>query len=639
MTTSKEELEQTLALLQTEQEEDREQYKQLVLEKPLNERKTLGISWYPLVIRESFYGFGERLILEVERTSNTDIPHHFQSGRVASLFSNYYDEGKDNPSIAGVITSVRNNNLRITLFVDELPDWVEKGKLGLDLLFDETSYKEMESTAQKVLKAKNNRLAQLREILLGYKAPRFKDIKDYLHLPALNAVQNRAVQHVLSAEDVAIIHGPPGTGKTTTLVQAIVHTLKEVPQVLVCAASNAAVDLLTEKLSEAGVNVVRFGNPSRISEAQLEHTLDFKIINHREYKQIKELRKRAAEFRTMALKYKRNFGREEREQRKVVLSEARKLQEEAEKLENYIITDLISKAQVCTSTLVGSSVYLMRDKEFPVVFIDEAAQALEPATWIPVSKAHKVVFAGDHCQLPPTVKSQKAAKGGLEITLFEKVVQRQQADIMLEIQYRMNEQIMQFSNHEFYKDKLKADESVRNRALPGQMPFELVDTAGCGFAEQYDANQSISNPEEAFLLLKHFKTLTESIMEAGGNTRELTCGLISPYKAQVNFLKEKLEGETTLKEVLPMLSVNTVDGFQGQERDIIYISLVRSNTKGEIGFLNDLRRMNVAMTRAKKKLVIFGDSATLSQNKFYRELIEYAEKINSYKSAWEFISL
>ncbi|HEY8401516.1 MAG TPA: AAA domain-containing protein, partial [Cytophagaceae bacterium] len=596
MDNSKEELEHTLSLLQIEQEEDRMQYKELVLNKPLSERKNLGISWYPVVIRESFYGMGERLILEIERPTNTDVPHLFQSGRVAALFSNLYDEGRDNPVIAGVVTSVRANNLRLTLFVDELPDWAEKGKLGLDLMFDETSYKEMESAMQRVIKAKNNRLAQLREVLLGFQQPSFKPVKYPISIPGLNSSQNEAINKVISAEDVAIIHGPPGTGKTTTLVQAIVQTLKQEKQVLVCAASNTAVDLLTEKLFAEGINVVRFGNPSRINDAQLSHTLDYKIAAHKEYKQIKELKKRAVEFRNMALKYKRNFGKEEREQRKVILSEARKIQEEAEKLEKYITEDLVANAQVCTTTLVGASVYLIRDREFPVVFIDEAAQALEPACWIPITKARKVVFAGDHCQLPPTVKSIKAAKEGLDVTLFEKSINRIKADVMLEVQYRMNDQIMQFSNKEFYQGRLKAHESVKDISLPASLPVEFIDTAGCGFTELYDANQSVYNPEEMNILFIHFQQLLQEIDQES----RYTYGVISPYKAQVNLMKEKLEEIVALEGKSAFISVNTVDGFQGQERDVIYISLVRSNDKGEIGFLNDIRRMNVAITRAKR---------------------------------------
>ncbi|MBX9853263.1 MAG: IGHMBP2 family helicase, partial [Cytophagaceae bacterium] len=428
---------------------------------------------------------------------------------------------------------------------------------------------------------------------------------------------------------------------TTTLIHSIVETLKTEKQVLVCAPSNTAVDLLTEKLFQNGVSVLRFGNPSRISEELLVHSVDYKITNHKDYKQIKELKKRAVEYRNMALKYKRHFGKSERDQRKLILDEARKIQTDAGKIEKYIVEDLINNTQVFTATLVGSINHYIRDKDFETVFIDEAAQALEPATWIPIMRAKRVVFAGDHCQLPPTVKSNEAGKEGLNVTLFEKSIQRQKADVMLETQYRMNEKIMKFSSKIFYKDQLIADTSVKEGIIfQGEdileKPVEFVDTAGCGYEEKYEKeNLSVYNPEEADLLLKHLTLLHLRLEENKVNTQKLRIGIISPYKAQVNLLKEKY-AQAELKNVCKV-SVNTVDGFQGQERDIIYISLVRSNDRAEIGFLNDIRRMNVAITRAKKKLVVIGDSGTLTKHSFYKEFLNYIDSIGAYKSAWEYI--
>jgi len=643
MHSSKEELQRLLEILKIEQEEDRQQYREKVLQSPISERKRIGVTWYPIVIKESYYSVGERLVLEIERPTNTDIPHQFTSGKVASLYSNYHNEGAENPHISGVVMNAGLNNLRLTLFVDELPDWVDQGKLGLDLMFDETSYKEMESAVSKVMKAKNCRLEKLREVLLGHeKAAFFEDVKE-IKIPSLNESQNKALNNVLKAEDVAIIHGPPGTGKTTTLIHTIIETLKNEEQILVCAPSNAAVDLLTEKLHEHGVPVLRFGNPSRISEELMMHTVDHQIVNHKEHKRIKELKKRAIEFRNMAMKYKRNFGREERNQRKMILDEARKIQGEAANIEKYIVDDIISKTKVFTATLVGSVNHYLRDKQFKTVFIDEAAQALEPATWIPILRAERVVFAGDHCQLPPTVKSADAAKQGLSVTLFEKTIERQEADVMLQVQYRMNEKIMKFSSKEFYKDALIADDSVKKGLLGKgdemlEMPVVFLDTAGCGFEEVLEKeSQSLYNPEEISLMLKHFKLLIESIKSAQVDVKKLRAGFISPYKAQINLMKERV-AEMLADSTIPFpVAVNTVDGFQGQERDIIYISLVRSNSEGEIGFLNDIRRMNVALTRAKKKLVVIGDSATLSQHKFYKEFLSYIDEIEAYKSAWEYL--
>ena len=530
-----------------------------------------------------------------------------------------------------MVSLVRRNNIRLTLFVDELPEWVDMGKLGIDLMFDESSYKEMTGALQQAMKAKNNRLAQLTEILLGAKEAEF-DKELPLKFHGLNSVQCKAIQKIASAKEVAIIHGPPGTGKTTTLVQAIAHTLKTEKQVLVCAPSNNAVDLLTMKLHAAGVKVLRLGNPGRISEELQMLTIDSGISTHKDFKQIKEFKKMASEYKNMASKYKRNFGHAERAQRKTILDESRKLQAEAEKIESFIINDLIEKAQVITCTLVGSANYMIRDNYYSTVFIDEAGQAPEPACWIPILRAERVIMAGDHQQLPPTIKSQKASKEGLSVTLFEKIIQRQKADTMLEVQYRMNEKIMAFSNKKFYNDKLIADDSVKDKTIGDSLAVEFIDTAGCSFNEEAgQGTSSLINKGEADIVVKHLTTLVEENILTAKNS----IGIISPYKAQVNFLEQLTEETVLFKKMGKLLSVNTIDGFQGQERDLIYISLVRSNDDGEIGFLNDLRRMNVAMTRARQKLVIIGDSATLARHPFYKDMLEYMENIGAYRSAWE----
>ncbi len=629
--TPTEELQHTLALLQIEQEEDRNQYREKILGASIQERKKNGTTWYPIVIRESYYGTGERLILEIERPGDQYIPNLFQFGSVASLFSNYSNEGKDNPSISGVVSLVRRNNIRLTLFIDELPEWVDMGKLGIDLLFDESSYKEMTGAVQQVMKAKNNRLAKLREILLGAEEASFQK-EEALTFHGLNEVQNHSIRKISAAKDVAIIHGPPGTGKTTTLVQAISHTLQTESQVLVCAPSNNAVDLLTLKLHAAGIKVVRLGNPARINEELLSLSLDSAITSHKDFKQIKEFKKMASEYKNMASKYKRHFGHAEREQRRAILDESRKLQAEAEKIENFIVSDLIEKSQVITCTLVGAANYMIRDRSYSTVFIDEAGQAPEPACWIPIIRAERVVLAGDHQQLPPTIKSRQAANDGLAVTLFEKIIQRQKADTMLEVQYRMNEKIMAFSNQKFYKNKLQAHDSVKDQTLGTSPPVEFIDTAGCSFNEEAgQGRESLLNTGEADVLFKHLdELLSQHVL-----TDQNSIGIISPYKAQVMLLETKAEENSTLKKMGKRLAINTVDGFQGQERDLICISLVRSNENGEIGFLNDLRRINVAMTRARKKLVILGDSATLARHPFYKELLEYMESIGAYRSAWE----
>jgi predicted DNA helicase len=645
MKNSQEELERLLELLRIEMEEDRKQYQEKMKFMTLQQRKEEGFTWYPLRIKDTYYGIGERLILEVERTSDTNIPHQFGNGKMIRLFSNS-DKTEEGGEMTGVISAVRENFLKIVFFADELPDWVDYGKLGVELQFDETTYKEMEAAVKTVIKARNCRAAELREILLGYEKPIFLELSEPVKIPSLNESQNKAVNKVLEAEDVAIIHGPPGTGKTTTLVEAIIQVLDEEEQVMVCAPSNTAIDLITEKLAQRNVRVLRIGNPARINEEQLRHTIDMQVTGHRDYKKIKELRKSANELRNMALKYKRQYGRTEREQRKMVMREARKMADEAGAIEDYITNDLIDKARVITCTLVGSVSPAIKERTYSTIFIDEAAQALEPGCWIPILKADKVVFAGDHCQLPPTVKCFEAAKAGLSVTLFEKCIERTDSDTMLETQYRMNEKIMEFSNRQFYGDKLKAAEAVKNHLLAISenpvisAPVQFIDTAGCGYSE--DINQktlSTFNEEEAKLLVSHFKLLIQSLKTEGHEIMGLTAGIIAPYKAQTEILKSLTEKDTEISESGIKLSVNTVDGFQGQERDIIYISLVRSNEKREIGFLGDVRRMNVALTRARKKLVVIGDSATLGEHPFYKNFLNYIDEIKAYYSAWEYINL
>lgn len=636
--TANEELKHVQALLKIEKDEDLEQYKKKVLNSSIKERRKDGVCWYPIYIKKSFFGRGERLMLEVERTAELNQPHVFQSGKVISFFSNSLDKDEGSSGVSGVVNYVKGNSMVVTLNVDELPEWSRGGKLGIDLLFDEASYREMEYALKKVIETSDGRLGELKEIILGYKAPTFRDLHE-ISTPSLNKRQNEAMNNVLRATDVAIIHGPPGTGKTTTIVQSIIQTLKNESQVLVCAPSNAAVDLLAEKLGEQNLKVIRLGHPARVTENILNKTLDAQLANHKDYPDLRVMRKRSEEFRNLGMKYKRNFGYSEREQRKMLLNEAKGLKEEADHLEFYIINDIMEKADVIASTLVGASHTTLKGKRFETVFIDEAGQALEPACWIPIMKAEKVVFAGDHHQLPPTIKSFEAAKEGLSKTLFEKSIERNEADVMLEVQYRMHEEIMNFSGSMFYKGKLSAHESVIHAKLfEDDKPVQFIDTAGCGYNEQSeDESRSLYNSEEASLLL----TLLEAQVNAVGIEKilaeDLKIGVISPYKLQVKYLTDLFDQHEAFKPIGDQISINTIDAFQGQERDMVYISLVRSNDNNEIGFLGDTRRMNVAMTRAKKKLVMIGDSATLGAHPFYDQFLNYINTINAYHSAYEYI--
>ncbi|MDB5119938.1 MAG: helicase [Sphingobacteriales bacterium] len=627
---------QQLELLKIEREEDLRSFLKLSEISSVSDRRNNGFTWYPIAIRDTEMSRGDYLVVEVERTTHQDVSHQLRFGASAVLFSNH-DPKKDR--VEGTISYQSGNRLKITLRTDELPDWSRDGKLGIDLLFDNNSYDEMQhALKQAAALAEKDKEGRLTRILIGQTSPVFKPEPINYNNQVLNEKQNEAVSKILSSDHLAIVHGPPGTGKTTTLVQAIKAIIKqEKQQVLVVAPSNTAVDLLSEKLAEEGLNVLRVGNPAKVSERLMKLTLDSKMAEHSGMKEIRKQKKQAAEYKNMAHKYKRSFGRAEQEQRKALFSEARKIMNNVADTEQYIMDDLFAKAQVITATMVGSNHYTVRSLKFKTVVIDEAGQALEPSCWIPILKTEKVILAGDHCQLPPTIKSQEAFRKGLGTTLLEKTVKlHPEAVVLLEEQYRMNEIIMGFSSAEFYYNKLTAHNSVANHLLfPEDEPLLFIDTAGCGFDEKSEGT-STSNPDEAAFLLKHLSNLV-SVVSSKTSPNELpTIGVISPYKQQIQVINELLPTYPDLQQFLSKITVNTIDSFQGQERDVVYISLTRSNIEGAIGFLSDIRRMNVAMTRARKKLVVIGDSSTLSRLKFYADFISYSEKHNAYKSAWEF---
>jgi ATP-dependent RNA/DNA helicase IGHMBP2 len=630
------ELTKTLELLQAERQADLEQYKQKVMLLPLSRKTKEGKSWYPVRLVRHYIGTGERLIIEVERTQHRDQAHVFQSGKVVNLFCNARNTpGKEHEG--GVINYVRDNTMVITLNSDELPDWIDDPLLGVDVMFDEMSYREMEYAVKEVMKAEKSRVAELREILLGYQLPVAGRpvMDDRQHETKLNSSQRGALNNIMTSTDVAIVHGPPGTGKTTTLVEAIKATVKEERQLLVTAPSNAAVDLLVDKLSEAGLKVLRIGHPARVTEQTLSKTLDARIAMHAHYRDLRSMRKKMEQLRETAFKYKRQYGYSERQQRKLLLQEAKALKADADVLEFYIINDLLQNSDVIACTLVGASHPTLRGKRYKTVFIDEAGQSLEPACWIPLLRAERVVFAGDHHQLPPTIKSVEAGKAGLSKTLFEKCIQRHpQTAVMLQTQYRMHEAIMHFPAKYFYEGKLQADDRVAKVLLePTEPPLTFLDTAGCGFTEAQDPETlSRYNEDEGRFMISQVEKL---IQRLGTDNWPFSIGIITPYSAQVERLIKLAETSEALSSLAAHITINTVDAFQGQERDIIAISLVRSNENSEVGFLGDIRRMNVAMTRAKKKLIIVGDSATLGSHPFYLELIEDLQQRNYYQSAYE----
>lgn len=632
-----EELKHVKALLKNEKEEDLKQYNEKIQSTSLHERRKKGVCWYPVDADRSAYDVGERLMIKVSIHKDLLISNSFQSGKSITLFSN--DGGQTNKTepIRGIVNTVRENEMWITLNCNSLPYWISNGNLGVQLMFDDNSYHEMNKAITTLLTTEDSRTQDLLHIILGNRQAKFLQSKP-VHYSELNKSQNQALNNVLSAKDIAIIHGPPGTGKTTTLVYSIIETLRSETQVLVCAPSNAAADLLVEKLTEQQVRVLRVGNPARITSKVLDNTLDVLITKHSNYKTLKSLRKRSEEYQAKGRKYKRNFGNTERQQRNMLLAEARKMRNEADSLLDFIISDIFNSTRVLVSTLVGANNRHMQRMQFSTVFIDEAAQGLEPATWIPVIKANKVVFAGDHQQLPPTIKSFEAAKSGLSTTLFEKAITRNKVDVLLIEQYRMNETIMNFSGKVFYSNRLIANSLVAKwKVFAQDMPLEFIDTAGCGFFEQHNQeNKSIKNPEEAHILFIHFQKYLHLLTDNAAHQALSDVGIISPYRAQLEVMNEELKNFNLDEETKAKININTIDSFQGQERDVIYISLVRSNEKGEIGFLSDTRRMNVAMTRARKKLVIVGDSATISQHPFYNSFLDYVNQIEAYRSAFEF---
>ncbi|MGJ1362493.1 AAA domain-containing protein [Sphingobacterium spiritivorum] len=630
--------EELAKLLEKEQKHDKEEYQQLLQTQSLAKRRQAGLCWYPIMIRNEEIGLGDYIQIIIQRTVKDEQTHRFRYGMPVALFSNH------NPSsdrISGTIGYVNGDEMKISLRVDELPDWVRSGKLGVDLLFDENSYQEMFKALKRADAARDDKkMAPLIHLLTD------QQVHDYDHtvtdqeissMGGLNEYQLKAVNQIITSPHLTIVHGPPGTGKTTTLVYGIQALLQKYPdQILVTAPSNTAVDLLTEKLHETGVKVVRIGNPVKVSEQLHGLTLDGKLESHLMQKELKTIRKKADVFRDMAKKYKRNFGKAERDQRKALFQEAKNLMKEAEQIAQYIQKDILDQAQVITATLVGSNHSAIQDRTYAAVFIDEAGQALEPACWIPILKSDKLILAGDHLQLPPTIKSKDSSVKALHETLMEKLVQAYPSCVcLLRQQYRMHQDIMQYPSAALYNNTLFAEPSIAQQELtPGDNAFLFIDTAGAGFDEVQE-DTAISNIEEANFLIRHLKQYLEAFRKDENISPFPNIGLISPYRQQVLLLKELIRNDE-MKISVPV-QVQTIDGFQGQERDIIYISLTRSNAEGQIGFLNEIRRMNVAMTRARYKLIIIGDSSTIGQHPFYAGMIQYAESIDAYKSVWEWM--
>lgn len=618
-------LQQQQLLLRMEYEYEKEEFRRQTETMGVARKVKRGMCWFPVTSGRSYYNSLNQLVLEVTRTEDTDIEHNFEYGRPVCFFRQTADGSLSYYNFQGSVSYADETRMVVVMpGAGAILDVQAADRLGVQLYFDETSYRTMFEALADVLRAKGNRLAELRDTLLGTLKPGFRELYP-VRFPWLNSTQESAVNKVLCTRDVAIVHGPPGTGKTTTLVEAIYETLHREPQVLVCAQSNTAVDWISEKLVDRGVSVLRIGNPTRVNDKMLSFTYERRFESHPAYTELWNIRK---ELRQLHGKARRGTY----EEREGVRSRMSRLRDRATALEIQINTDLFDSAHVIASTLVSSNHRVLAGRRFGTLFIDEAAQALEAACWIAIRKADRVVLAGDYQQLPPTIKCYDAARGGLERTLMETVVARKSETVsLLTTQYRMNEAIMRFSSDWFYGGQLQAAPEVRHRGiLDWDTPISWIDTSEMDFKEEF-VGESFGriNRQEADLLLSE---LEKYIARIGGQRildERIDFGLISPYKAQVQYLRGKLRGSAALRPYRHLMTVNTVDGFQGQERDVIFISLVRANDEGQIGFLGDLRRMNVAMTRARMKLVILGDAATLGRHAFYRKLLEHIRELAS----------
>lgn len=609
-------------LLRMEYEYEKEEFRRQTETMGIARKVKRGLCWYPVRAGKSYYNSLNQLVIEVERHEDKDIEHAFEYGRPVCFFEQGYDGKIHYFNSIGTVSYADEERMVVALSgAGALLEVQGADRLGVQLYFDETSYRTMFEALDDVIRAKNNRLAELRDILTGNLPPRWREIYP-VRFPWLNPTQEEAVNKVLRAKDVAIVHGPPGTGKTTTLVEAIYETLQRENQVLVCAQSNTAVDWISEKLVDRGVPVLRIGNPTRVNDKMLSFTYERRFESHPAYTELWGIRKSIREMGGRLRKG--NYS-----ERETARNRIHKLKDRATELEIQINEDLFSNARVIASTLVSSNHRILTGRRFSTLFIDEAAQALEAACWIAIRKADRVILAGDHCQLPPTVKCIEAARNGLDKTLMEKIVQTKPTAVsLLKVQYRMHEDIMRFPSEWFYNHELEAAPEVRHRGiLDFDTPMTWIDTSEMDFHEEF-VGESFGriNKPEANLLLQELEAYIKRIGEGRVLDERIDFGLISPYKAQVQYLRGRIKSSSFFRPFRSMITVNTVDGFQGQERDVVFISLVRANENGQIGFLNDLRRMNVAITRARMKLVILGDADTMTRHPFYKKLMEYINK-------------
>lgn len=615
-------------------------YNQVRENKSIHHRVQMGVLWSNVKVQRKYHTIGELLEIEVERRKHLNLPHKFKAGISAIIFADL----EEREQYKGVISYVQKDTLRIMVGGDaRKEEMLERGEIHVELIYDPRPYMVMRDSIHQVIQTSDPFITTLRKVLaepssLPTTSGQSIEIKD--NLP-LNDSQKVGLEGCLNSETVGIIHGPPGTGKTTTLVQLIRQIVKSEKKVLVCAPSNNAVDHIAKICDQHGLAVLRIGNVTRIGDHVGHLTLAERTRHHAEWKRIKKVKIEAENARHEANKYKRSFGEQERRHRTEMYREARELRKWARELEDRLIAEIFQHAQVICTTLVGAASDKLDGVQFGTVIIDEASQALEPECWAAILKAKRVILAGDHLQLPPTVKSNAAMKLGLNITMLDILADQIPQTYMLKEQYRMHDKIVGFSNAQFYKGQLISNNKNATWTIKDdQEPITLIDTSGCGYDESFNPeHKSYCNPEEWSLIEKHIERSAERY--AG-----YSIGIISPYAQQVRHIRNEINKKRQshnqpLNSSSPLsnldIEVNSIDGFQGQEKDIIYISLVRSNPNGKIGFLSDQRRLNVAMTRAKMKLVIIGDLSTVATDAIYEKLGQYVEENGMYDTGWSYM--
>ena len=615
-----------------EYEYEKSEFERLSGEQGVMRRVARGQCWFPVRLGRSYYNSLNRFVVEVARDEVADeVDSAFEYGRQVRFFYEALDGKIIYRNFPAMVSFCDGGHMAVVLpSTSALKEIDGVARLGVDLAFDETSFAAMREALDDVASAKGSRLAELRDVLCGFVAPGFRELQP-MTFPWLNASQQRAVNKTLCCRDVMVVHGPPGTGKTTTLVEAVYETLRREPQVMVCAQSNAAVDWICGKLIDRGVPVLRVGNPARVDDKVLSATYERQFEAHPDYPELWGVRKAIREVSAGRKRMSRTDA-------SALSNRLHNLRSRAVELEVKIQVEIFESARVVASTLVGSDNAVLKGRRFTTLYIDEAGQALEAACWIAIRKADRVIFAGDHCQLPPTVKSVEAERAGLSRSLMESVVDKCRSAVeLLTVQYRMNEAIMRFSSDWFYGGRLQAAEEVKCRGiLDFDLPVEWLDTSEMDFSEKYvSATGGRVNPDEGESMLDSLEAYIKRIGEKRVEDENLDFAVISPYKAQVSWLRRNAKKRNVLRRLKGKIAINTIDGFQGQERDVVFISLVRSNDDGKIGFLSDLRRMNVAMTRARMKLVIIGSAATLTRHPFYEKLFLSQKKENGVKKVSE----